>query len=657
MTEENEPQSSAALLDRIAVLESELARRALGSHLFETLDAMFEGVQIIDRNFRYLYINKTAANHGHSTPEKLIGQSMAAAYPGIEETEMFRQLESCMDTRRPQQLVNRFEYPDGGIGWFDLRFDPVPNGVLILSIDISEVKNAQEALRQSNEKLGATLESMAEAVITTDAFGCVTDMNPSAESLTLWSKSEALGQKLQEIVPLLSHHTGKAIQHTVERVLEQGVKIGLANDTLLVNRKGEEIPVATSGAPLRTRDAQARGVVIVIRDMREEYRLSAMLQQSQKLDAIGRLASGVAHDFNNLLTVINGYSNLALMGVPPKSKLHHQIKEIAEAGDRAAKLTQQLLTFSRAQTYAPQRINLNEELVRMESILRRLLGEDVDLSLDCEDDLPSVLLDSSHADQILMNLAVNARHAMPGGGRLYVRTRKTYLDTAFTRRSKQLVEGEYVQLSVSDNGVGMSVDTLARVFEPFFSTKGDQGTGLGLATVFGIVQQGKGEILVESKVNAGTTFDIYLPVADRRPNLNQGDSSALDFQPGNERIVVVIEDDVAVRDLLRTFLEDAGYTVIACADADQARQRLFPRETHADLLLVDVVLPRIGGRELADELLASRPELKVLFISGYSTDAIEQRGGLGEQANFIQKPISREELLDAVQSLIGSKKD
>jgi two-component system cell cycle sensor histidine kinase/response regulator CckA len=616
-------------------------------------DGMFEGVQIIDFEWRYVYLNQTAAAHGRRSREELVGRTMTEVYPGIEGTEMFRTLEHCMKERSPQQFLNQFTYPDGHSAWFDLRIDPVPLGILVLSIDVSAQKAAEEALRNSREDLAATLDCMADGVITTDVEGRVTRMNPAAAELTGWPESEGKGRLLDELVHFLNQRTGEAVDYAVDRVLRQGLKVGLANDTVLVARDGSRIPIASSGAPIRDPDGSIRGVVLALRNMTTEYELASMLQQAQKMEAVGRLAGGVAHDFNNLLTVISGYSNLILDEMAQGEKYREEIQEISDAGQRAAALTRQLLAFSRKQVLRPEVLDLNQVVSGMDKMMRRLIGEDVDLVTRLTTPLGLVTCDPGQIEQIIMNLVVNARDAMPQGGKLTIETGNVELDEEYARGHTGARSGPHVMIAITDTGTGMDAATRARIFEPFFTTKGPaKGTGLGLATVFGIVQQSGGNIWVYSEPGRGTTFKVYLPSSDGVATLSRP-RPRRSKQVRAGLTVLVVEDDVAVRGLIRRALESAGYRVLDTGDAAEA---IRIAATHGDpihLLLTDVVLPNMGGRALADQILAAHPRLKVVYMSGYTDDAIVHQGVLERGAAFIEKPIISSTLVAKLQEFVA----
>jgi PAS domain S-box-containing protein len=634
-------------------VETALAYDIPNAYFQSVFDGMFEGIQIIDFDYRYVYLNETAARHGRRAREELIGRKMVDMYPGIDQTEVFRLLQSCMVERTPKQMINQFVYPDGGSAWFDLRISPIAMGILILSVDISARKSAEEQLRQSQENLAATLECMAEGVVTTDVQGRVTRMNLVAETLTGWTEEEGRGRPLDELVRFLNQRTRQAVEHPVGRVLREGLRIGLANDTVIVTRNGSRVPIASSGAPIRDGGGNICGVVLILRDMKEEYELTAMLQQAQKMEAIGRLAGGVAHDFNNLLMVISGYSGMAVHRAAGDETLRDQLEQIGRAAERAASLTRQLLAFSRKQVLQPTVLNLNTVVDQMDKMLQRLIGSDVDLVTRLHPNLDLVKCDPGQIEQIVMNLAVNARDAMPTGGKLTIETANVELDEGYARAHAGSHFGPHVMIAVTDTGTGMNAEVKSRIFEPFFTTKElGKGTGLGLATVYGIVKQSGGNIWVYSELGHGTTFKIYLPRVEHRAGSVK---RAVERKPGPKgtETILVVEDEEGVRGLLCTVLETGGYKVLATDDVEAALEICSEYEGKVHLLLTDVVLPKMGGPQLAEKIVSMRPDVKVVYMSGYTDDAIVHHGVLDPGTAFIEKPIAPNALLEKIREFLS----
>jgi CheY-like chemotaxis protein len=382
--------------------------------------------------------------------------------------------------------------------------------------------------------------------------------------------------------------------------------------------------------------------------MEEQFR------QAQKMDAFGQLAGGVAHDFNNLLTIINGYSDLLLQSLSAGDPSRMLITEIHKAGERSAGLTRQLLAFSRKQILAPRVLNLNDVVTETDKMLRRLIGEDIQLTTTLVSQPWAVLADPGQLEQVLLNLAVNARDAMPQGGRLTIETRNVKLDEAYIRTHGDARAGPHVLLSVSDTGCGMTPEVQAKIFEPFFTTKGlDKGTGLGLATVYGIVKQSDGHIAVCSEVGVGTTFNVHLPRAAQGPEGSKAPSRILTPPRGTETVLVA-EDEIGVRTLTSFILAGCGYKVLQAADGDEAVRLAAAQDGQIDLLITDVVMPGAGGRAVADQVAERHPETRVLFVSGYTDDAIIRHGVLREGMNFLQKPFSPLALASKVREVLDA---
>jgi hypothetical protein len=393
----------------------------------------------------------------------------------------------------------------------------------------------------------------------------------------------------------------------------------------------------------------------VLVDLTARRQLEDQLRQAQKMEAVGMLAGGVAHDFNNLLTIISGYSQLILNALPPGDSIHYSAEQILKAGERAATLTQQLLAFSRPQGLQPKVLEVNHLITGLSTLLRRLIGEDVDLQLSLTADLGRVSADAGEIEQVLMNLVVNARDAMPQGGSLTIETSNVDLDENYTGRHLATKPGQYVQIAVSDNGGGMDEATQARLFEPFFTTKNPgRGTGLGLSTVFGIVKHSGGNLNVYSVPGKGTSVKVYLPRIDQ-PAAVEPAAARKRVVSGSETILLV-EDEEMVRRLVRESLVRAGYRVLDTSDPLEARRLSETYRGTIHLLITDVVMPKISGRELAEELLGRRPAMKVLYMSGYTDNAIVNTGILHKEVAFLQKPFTPAALTEKVRQVLEGGK-
>jgi PAS domain S-box-containing protein len=795
--------------------------------LGSVLDSLSEGFQVIGPDFRYLYLNATAARQGRSTREALVGKTMMEAYPGIEATEMFSVLRRCMEERSASRMENEFSFPDGSMGWFELRFEPVPEGVAILSADITDRKRAEVALGRSMRALTTLSRSnrtlvraLEEEILVHDVARIVVEAGgypmawiglvesegsrrvrrvaaaesqglPTETTLSRLADSRGvaslvdrvLGDGRAEVVHFSSAegdrggglweetalangfsscvalpvaaqdgglgvlviyaHEADAFQDNELAVLsEVALDLGFGLDALttrrdeadaleelgelrgraraifdhlphatLVWRGGEgrltlidlneaalkllagEVPVRRGsqasalagaipeleadlarclaergpirrevecmlpGAPDSLRMSLTYGlippdlVLLHMQDITRERRTEAQLLASERLEAVGRLAGGVAHDFNNLLSVILTSAEFALTQVGPSDPIREDLEQVQAAGQKAAGLTKQLLAFGRRQMLEPQVTDLNRVIAGLGDMVRRVLGADIELEVRPGPDLGSVMADAGQLERVLINLCLNARDAMPRGGKLTVETANAELDAGHAGSAFTVRRGRYVCLSVSDTGAGMGPEVRDRAFEPFFTTKGGgHGTGLGLASVYGIIKQSDGYIWVYSEIGQGTTFKIYLPrvdapVAESKPPAPAAPTS------GGETILIA-EDEDGVRRASERILRAVGFRVLTASSGVAALALCDEHQEVIHLLLTDVVMPGMSGPELAARLQGSRPTLKVLFMSGYADKAISHHGVQDGSSHFIGKPFSVEDLRQKVRKIL-----
>jgi PAS domain S-box-containing protein len=520
-----------------------------------------------------------------------------------------------------------------------------------------ERTEAEEARRQSearyreiSRQLMLQIERMPLAYLLFDADFRLVDWNPAAERIFGYRKEDVLGiaPPYEKLVPKEFH---ASVGELLERIRRGDMGAHSVNDNL--TKDGRRITCEWINTPLENDAGQFSGLLSLANDITERRKLEEQFRQSQKMEAIGKLAGGVAHDFNNLLTIILGYCDMLQDSLRAEDPLAELVGEIRHAGMRAADMTRQLLAFSRKQVLVPAVLNLNKLLADMEKMLSRLIGEDVDLAVRPAAQLWPIRVDPGQMEQIIMNLIVNARDAMPQGGRLTIETASVELDEHYTRTRPDARPGAYVLLAISDTGCGMDRATLARIFEPFFSTKGEMGTGLGLATVYGIVKQSGGHIAVYSEPGCGSTFKVYLP---RDAESMQAEPSAppAEHQGGTETVLLV-EDEDGVRSLARHTLLRQGYHVL---EARHGGEALLLCERHPDpihLLATDVVMPQMSGRELAERLLPLRPEMQVLYMSGYMDDAIVRHGLINAGVPFLQKPYTPAALAAKVREVLDKR--
>jgi len=536
-------------------------------------------------------------------------------------------------------------------GPFGYVLKPYEDQDLHIAIEIGLYRHKlEQRLRENEQWLAATLGSIGDGVIATDDHGRVRFMNTLAEGLTGWSQSEALGVDVRDVFRLVEEESRQAVRNPASEALAKGHPVGLAPDVVLINRVGGERPIDDSAAPIRDINGRVSGAVLVFRDITERRRLEEHLRQAQKMEAIGRLAGGIAHDFNNIMTVIVGYSEFLLGDVLSEPDRRDAVRTIYDAGKRAAALTQQIMAFSRKQMLVPAVLNLNNIVRDMGAMVKRLIGSNIEFVTDLTPDLGQVKADPTQIGQVILNLSINARDAMSNGGRLVIATRNTELGPEATQRDPDVTPGRYAMLSVTDTGHGMSDEVLAHVFEPFFTTKGvGQGTGLGLATVYGIVKQSLGHIEVESKVGEGTTFRVYLPLIEESPTPSAG---GIQLATKGQETILLVEDNDDVRQMTRSILERNGYTVLEAPNGMEALAIAEKHEGPIHLLITDLVMPKLSGREVADQLRPLKRGMRVLFMSGYTEDVLVHQGVESSSLDFLHKPFSLNALTTKVREVL-----
>jgi two-component system cell cycle sensor histidine kinase/response regulator CckA len=519
---------------------------------------------------------------------------------------------------------------------------------LTVSRDITAHKLAEEALRRTEVRYRELVENANDIIFTVDRDGYCLSMNRIGQLITGYVATDSRGIDLRKLVA----------PEEIPTVLRQLQRVMAGEDVKpfeidVITADGRRITLEVGVRPLRE-DAAIIAAQGIARDVTTRRELEAQLRQAQKMDGIGRLAAGVAHDFNNLLTIILAHCESTAPIVPVGSGLQSAISGIKVAADRAASLTGQLLAFSRRQVTQPRPLDLNTVVSDIKVMMTRLIGEDIRVQFRPGDHLWTVSADSSQIQQVVLNLAVNARDAMPSGGDLIIETKNVMLDGQYVQHHAQVPPGEYVMISVSDSGIGMDQETLAHIFEPFFTTKEvGKGTGLGLATVYGIVKQSLGFVWVYSEVGIGSTFKVYLPRIDaQRPNalvpLKRADAAS-----GSEKVLLV-EDEADLREILQQYLESKGYSVLSASDGPSGLAACRASSPIPRLLITDVVMPGMSGRVLADQLRTEHPAIKVLYLSGYTDDAVLRHGILPNDTHFLQKPFALHDLAGKVRSILDT---
>jgi two-component system, cell cycle sensor histidine kinase and response regulator CckA len=563
---------------------------------------------------------------------------------------------------QPYELEYRIVRPDGTVRWIRDRGFPIRDGqgsvyrTAGIAEDVTERKEAQAALVQREAHFRSLIENAHDAIMIVDERCTMRYHSPSLERLLGFPHAELAGRNgfelvhpddlpgVLEVFGDLLTRPGGSVRHEYRVATSDG-------GWTLLDTRGTNLlhDPAVGGIVLNSHDVTER------RRAEEGLRLSEeQLRQSQKMEAVGRLAGGVAHDFNNLLTAIQGNVEMLMLEVPHGGTMRDDLVEIKRAATRAASLTRQLLAFSRKQMLAPKVLDLNLVVREMERMLGRVIGEDVQLVTVLSAEHGTVMADPGQLEQVVLNLAVNARDAMPRGGTLRIETREVELGEAEAQAYPYRVDpGAYVRLTVSDTGTGMAPEVVARVFEPFFTTKEPgRGTGLGLSTVYGIVKQSGGYVWAESEEGRGSVFRVYLPRVNAEPERAepQPEPAAAPAQAGG--VVLLVEDEEGVRSLSRRILERRGYTVLAARNAAQARELFAGNGSRVDLLLTDVVMPHESGRELAEALLPLQPDLRVVFMSGYTDDALIRHGVLEDRFRLLEKPFAPEGLVRMVREAL-----
>jgi PAS domain S-box-containing protein len=516
--------------------------------------------------------------------------------------------------------------------------------VAIAVRDITERKRAEA----EHTRLVTAIEQSAEAVVITDTHGSIEYVNPAFTRITGYSREEALGQNPRIL------KSGKHDLAFYQQLWATILKGEIWHGEIINRRKDGSLYTAEMGiAPVRSTRGEVTHYIATKEDVTKRRSMEAQLRQVLKMEAIGQLAGGVAHDFNNLLTIISGYGQL-LQEHLSSGDLGY-VEEILKASDRATALTRQLLAFSRRQILAPQVLDLNSVVANLEKMLRRLIGENIELTTVQQSGLGRVKADPGQVEQVIINLAVNARDAMPEGGKLTIETANVDLDGTYARRHAGVLPGPYVMVAVSDTGIGMNAETLAHMFEPFFTTKEKgKGTGLGLATVYGIVKQSVGYTAVYSEPGHGSTFKVYLPRVEEAVTEAPSGSRNPELVKGSETVLVA-EDEEGVRSLVCETLESLGYKVLEAREPGEALTIVEQYTEPIHLLLTDVVMPHMSGKELANRLATTRPEAKVLYMSGYTDNAVFIHGVLESGRFFLQKPFAPGALLRKVREVLDTK--
>ncbi len=600
-----------------------------------------------------LRINKDGVLIYVNWPAGVFLEAWECAVGDCVPEEIRRIVDEAILSNRPSEI----EVDVGSIS-YAVTFAPISEAgyVNLYGRDVTEQKRATQALENSERMYRNAIEVGNAAVYyqnyITSEYEFVSD---AIYSLIGYSPAEftpALWKSITRDRNLLGDLAELSLENAIEKA-RSGEGVSWRADYLIETRDGEHRWIANSAVQVRDDEGTIVGSLGILQDITERKRLQEELLQSQKMEAVGRLAGGVAHDFNNLLLVINGYADFILQGLDPDHPYRTYVQEIFRAGERAASLTRQLLAFSRRQVLETKTLVLNEVVANMEKMLRRLIGEDIEFNTILDRNLGSIKADPGQIEQVIMNLAVNARDAMPNGGRLVIETSNVELDESYAQQRIEVEPGPYVVLAITDTGVGMDKETQARVFEPFFTTKEQgKGTGLGLATIYGIVKQSGGHIAVYSEPGQGTTFRVYLPRVGQYPLPDK--KKNVESHLGGTESILVVEDEEAVRKLVCDVLSRSGYKIVSASNGEDALLLVEKHNGPLDLVLTDMVMPKMGGRDLVQRLTEIRPGIKSVYMSGYTTETVVSNGTLEAETNYLQKPFSPEDVLQIVRKALDT---
>jgi PAS domain S-box-containing protein len=755
------------------VKQSAIALAQSEARLRSTLDNMIEGCQILDFDLRYLYMNEVAARQGSTTPEQMLGRRIVDAWPGVEQTELYAKIVKVLRNRTAARFESDFQFPDQSVGTFEMCIQPVPEGIAILTVDITERKRAEELLRTSEQRHRDLLASLPQAIFVQSDYKIHFCNQAFLRLVGAENESQVLGRSPLDFVPPESHElvrarirsmqgkrepvpaiqydwlrldgkrvpvvvsaaptldwgrlafvvsiqditelrhaeqemrrnehrfrtlvqassqlvwradptmtipdpiwaefTGRPLElisgerfievvHPDDRATVVAVMSGMASKPQPIQTEfrmrradGQWRLLQTHAAPVFDEQGELLEWVGSSNDVTEQRALAAQLLQSQKLDAIGRLAGGVAHDFNNLLTVIGIHGYFLTEAIGEDHPLRTHVAAVSDATERAAGLTRQLLTFTRQEMVQPKAVDVSRQVDGLLKLLRRVIGEDIRLTSQLAPSLPTIQIDPTQLEQIVMNLALNARDAMPSGGQLTIET--TLVELPRDKLSYPCARpGQFVRLAIIDSGCGMSDEVWSHIFEPFYTTKpSGMGTGLGLSVVRGIVEQWHGYIFVKSTVGEGSTFEVLFPASDE-PLPKPAPISSPVATRGVETILLA-EDEGTVRRVARMILERQGYHVIEATDGSEALRLAAEHAGQIDLLLSDVVMPNVSGPQLVEQLLEQQPRLKIVFMSGYLNDRANRTAIAESGFAILEKPFKPKDLVRAVRDALDQNID
>jgi two-component system, cell cycle sensor histidine kinase and response regulator CckA len=634
------------------------------------LEAIPDAIIAVDGTGTILQVNSQTEKLFGYDREELVGERIEILVPDRFRPHHAQHRKDFAETPKVRRMGDGLDLygkrKDGSEFPVEISLSPVlvEGGSLVLSAirDISDRKRIEDDLRHANQelerrtaeqlgeyrgRLASIVDSSEDAILSKDLKGTITSWNKGAERIYGYSANEIVGKPVSILVPLDQSHEVPTILAKVAR----GESVE-HYQTVRVAKDGKHLNMSLSVSPLRGLSGEISGASVIARDVTVQQKAEEHLRQAQKMDAVGRLAGGVAHDFNNILGIITACAELLRDRSGNAPALSQYVANIQQASERGAGLTRQLLAFSRKSVVRPEVLDLNARLKEVNKLLRPLMGDAVEIQIRSKSASALIEIDAGQLDQVVINLAVNARDAMPRGGKFLLETSTVNLDEIFSTQHGPMKPGIYVMLAVSDTGSGMDEATLARIFEPFFTTKEiGKGTGLGLATVYGIVRQSGGHIWVYSEVTRGTIFKIYFPSAEAKLEMQAGaEPETVAFRGREGTTILLVEDDELMRSLTRQLLVEQGYAVVEASDGKSALESLEKHSGRIDLLLTDVVMKGISGPELVTRMRQAHPAVKAIYMSGYTGELIAEREILDSGIELLEKPFTRAALLKVIQS-------
>ena len=638
----------------------------------DLLEALPDAVVAVDHTGTIVQVNSQAQELFGYKRSEMVGRKVEMLVPEGDRGQHRHHRETYSKTPKTRRMGANLDLSgrrrDGSKFPVEISLSPVATdkGALVLSAirDMSDRKKIAEELRCANDELHrrtaeqlseyhsrllSIIDSSEDAILSKDLNGTITSWNKGAERIYGYTPDEVVGKNISLLIP------GDRPDEIPEilRKIGRGEKVE-HHESARITKDGRRLDVSVSVSPLRNTAGAIVGASAIARDVTAQKRAESQLRQSQKMEAIGRLAGGVAHDFNNILGIINACAEFLRDRIDPASEPSLYVENIRKAIERGRSLTKQMLAFSRTPSVQPRVFDLNDRVRDISKLLRPLMGDDVDIIIVPKTTSAIIEADPGQFDQIVVNLAVNARDAMPRGGKLILETSLVKFDETFTDRLQSMAAGNYVMLAVSDTGTGMDTVTVSHIFEPFFTTKEPgKGTGLGLATVYGIVKQGGGNILVYSEPGQGTTFKIYFPSAEHKIGVGSKPEIETISPKRQGATILLVEDDAIMRGLTRQLLMEHGYTVVEADDGRSALEWVDAHPDNIDLVLTDVVMRRMSGPDLVDRLSARNPALKVVFMSGYTGELMANREVLKPGVILLEKPFSRTALLNTIHATLG----